>query len=159
MAGLGLKINLRNRALSQYMNWDFDSMTMFNGKAVGVGPGGVFELWQGDTDNGEDIDARMDLPETDLGTSCNKRLRSLFLGCRADGALRVTVIDDEEKEAVYTAYPLRSNRQGVIKVSAGRNHNKGCYFTLRIENVDGSDFDLDFIDVMPIILNQRPGRF
>lgn len=159
MAKLGLRMNMQNKALTQYMNWEFDSAAMVHGMPIGIGEDGIFQLWTGDSDDGQEIEARMDLPETDLGTSLNKRLRSIFLGCRADGDLRIRIVDDEEAQAVYNLTPFKDGKQHVLKIYAGRKYNKGCYYTFSLENVDGADFSIDFIDILPILLNRRPGGF
>jgi hypothetical protein len=159
MAKLGLRANLLTKGLTQYQAYGFDSMVDFNGVPVGIGPDGTYRLFTGDTDDGAQIDARFDLPESDLGTTRNKRLRSIFLGCRATGELKITVSDDEDYSHSYVAAPRKLDKQSILKVPCGRNFNKGCYYQLRVENVDGADFDIDYIEVLPVYLTRKPGGF
>jgi hypothetical protein len=47
------------------------------------------------------------------------------------------------------------NQQHTMKVSVGRN-GKGRYWMLRIDNVNGSDFSVDAISVLPILMSRKP---
>jgi len=159
MAKLGLRANMLNKALSQYEGYNLDSMAVFNGKSVGINEDGIYELFTGDTDNGEQIYSRFDLPQTNLGTSRNKRMRAIYVGGQASQGLKITAKDDEHYEASYEMKPVRQRDQGVMKTTAGRNNNKGCYFTFRIENLSGGDFSIDYIEVLPVLLTRRPSNF
>jgi len=159
MAKLGLRMNLRNQGLSQYQGYDFDSMLEFNGKPLGFGPGGIYQLFTGDNDNGKLIQAMFDLPLTNMGTSRNKWLRSLYLSLSANGKVRITVTDDEHNSHSYLAVPQRVDKQHTVRINGGRNFNKGCFYSYRVENVEGSDFDIDTMQVVPVMSNRNTGKF
>lgn len=159
MAKLGLKQNLLRQASTQYQGYDFDSMAKISEAPVGINENGIYELFTSGKDEGQNIDARVDLPAMNLGTSMNKHLRSAFLGVRADGTLLVTAVDDEYNETTYTAIPRKLGVHQSIKVPMDRNRNKGCYYTIKVENQNGADFDLDTITVLPIFTARRKGHF
>lgn len=159
MAQLGLRLNVKNKALTQYRGYAFDSMAEMNGLPVGVNDSGVFSLFTGNDDNGTDIDARADLPRTDFGVSRSKRIRAFYMGCRLGGELKIKAVDDEHQETLYSVRPGKIGKQHVVKVSGGRNFNKGYYYTISIMNVGGSDFEIDFLELLLYLLSRRPGGF
>lgn len=159
MAKLGLRLNLRNQGLSQYQGYEFDSMVEFNGKPLGFGPSGIHQLFTGDNDNGKAIQAIFDLPTTEMKTTRNKWIRSIYLSMSGNGKIRVTVTDDEHYSHSYLAVVRLVDKQHVVKIKGGRNWNKGCFYSFRFENVEGSDFDIDSMQVVPVVSNRQPGKF
>ncbi|RPI56185.1 MAG: hypothetical protein EHM49_00890 [Deltaproteobacteria bacterium] len=153
---LGLSMCLSNLAVSQLCKYKFDSMVKFGDVYVGAGPDGIFTLEDSDTFDGGEIDSVVELPLTDLGVSYQKRLRKIHVGFETNGSLKVTVSNDEGNEREYTLTPLNtSNLQHGSRVSVNRD-GKGRYWKLRLENIDGCDFSLDSIEVIPIILARKP---
>ena len=63
---LGVCINLANVAPSQYGDYNFNSMVKFKGKFIGASKEGLFEL-TGDLDNDRNINAFVELPNSDYG--------------------------------------------------------------------------------------------
>lgn len=159
MAKLGLRMNTRNQGVSQYINYDFDSIVEFNGQVIGFNSNGIHQLFAGNDDNGAKIYARFDLPLTNMGTMRNKWLRAVYLSLSADGKIQVTAKDDEHFEHTYEAIPLKLNKQHIVRVTGGRNFNKGSHYSFSIENVDGSDFDIDTIQAVPMKGYKQPGKF
>ena len=156
MARLGLCLHLLGEQLSQYANYNFNSMCRFGDKYLGANTSGIFELDSGNTDAGTAIEAFFELVTTDMGIDQQKRIRSAYLGCETDGNLMLTVKDDEGNERHYTVKPNHiGNLQQTSKVSIGRD-GKGRYWMFRIDNVQGCDFGINSITVVPIILNRRP---
>jgi len=137
-------------AVSQYCDYDFNSLC---GK-LAAGPEGIFTLDDADTDNDVAIDSIVELPLTDFGISNQKRLRSVYFGYEAEGSLKLTVTNDEGNEREYTLEATTNTQHGG-KVSINRN-GKGRYWQLKIENVEGCDFSIDSIEVIPVILGRKP---
>ena len=153
---LGLSMCLNNLAVSQYCRNKFDSMCKFGGKYLGAGRDGIATLDDAETDAGIIIDSIIELPLTDFGISHQKRLRSIYIGYETEGSLKLTVTNDEGNEREYTLSALKtSNLQHGGKVSIDRD-GKGRYWKLKIENVDGCDFSLDMIEIIPVILGRKP---
>ncbi|MEF8943686.1 MAG: hypothetical protein V5B78_12940 [Desulfohalobiaceae bacterium] len=156
----GLRMNQRNQAVTQYLGYEFESMAVWNGRSIAIDENGIYEIFSGHTDNGEPIEAQLDLPQMNLGTLALKRIRAVLVGARIDGALEVAVEDDDRKTRHYYMTPfLKNNEQQLLRVTAGRNYHKGSYYTIGIRNVDGSDFMLDIIQAIPIVLSRKPVRW
>ena len=153
---LGLSMCLSNLAVSQYCRNKFDSMCKFGGKYLGAGRDGICILDNAETDGGIIIDSIIELPLTDFGLSHQKRLRSIYVGYETEGSLKLTVSNDDGNEREYTLTALKiGNIQHGGKVPVNRD-GKGRYWKLKIENVDGCDFSLDMIEIIPIILGRKP---
>ena len=110
-------------------------------------------------DDGEAIGARLRLGMSSLGTRRQKPIASGYLGYTSSGDLRLKVIvaDSETGEREAHTYRLyvtgaSSQREGRIKVGKGL---KAAYYDFQIENVDGAGFDLDVIEILPIVLESR----
>lgn len=153
---LGLSMCLNNLAVSQYCNHKFDSMVKFGERYIGAGRDGIVTLDDAETDGGAVIDSVIELPLTDFGISHQKRFRSIYVGYETEGTLKLTVTNDEGNEREYTLVALKTgNLQHGGKVPVNRD-GKGRYWKLKIENVDGCDFSIDMIEVIPVILGRKP---
>ena len=153
---LGLCLRLPNYAPSQYGDYNFDSMCMFQGRPIAAGPNGIFTLDTAETDNGILIYSLIESRTTDFGTSRQSRLRAAYVGYETSGSLKLIIVNDDENERIYTLSPIKASQlQHGNKVSIGRD-GKGRYWIFKIENVDGCDFSLDFLEVIPIVMGRRP---
>lgn len=155
---LGLCLQLERTALSQYGNYNFNSMCKFNGAYLGANENGIFTLDSGDLDDTAEIEAFFELVTSDWGIAHQKRIRSIYLGYEADGNLMLTVKDDDDNQREYLIEPNHfGNKQHSTKLFGDRN-GKGRYWMARIDNVNGSDFSVDDIKILPVILNRTPSR-
>lgn len=163
---LALNMELSAQRISQYLNYNFNSFCKFGDAYLGAGADGIMVL---DDDGGLDnaggpgdateIYSFFELSTSDFGSDHQKRLRSIYLGGETDGDLKVSIKNDDRNERlseVNVAYT--QNYQHSIKVPVSRS-GKGRYWMLKLENVDGADFSIDTIAVVPIILNRKPGNF
>lgn len=151
---LTLNINLSSMAVTQYCEYDFNSFCKIGNKYFGASESGIFEL-TGDDDAGTDIDAFFELIVSDWGISNVKRIRTAYIGGEADGALKLTLKDDEDNLRVYTINLTSGSKQSSAKVSIGRD-GVGRYWQIRIDNTNGGYFAIDFIEVLAIILGRKP---
>lgn len=155
-AHLGLCLNLKGGQLSQWANYNFNSMAKVGDTYVGAGEDGLFTLNSSQDDDGTPIEAFFELPDSDWGIASQKRIRSMYVGYEANGNLLLTVKDDNGNERNYTLAPNHAaNQQHSAKVPGARD-GKGRYWMIRIDNVNGADFSIDDIRVIPIILNRKP---
>ena len=158
MGYIGLRVNMRNNAISQYGNYDFKSFCDFGSVCLACGDGGIYSL-NGSDDDGTDISSEFKSMTTDFDVANQKRLRSLFIGGEWDGWLKVTITDDEGNSREYLTPPLDSgNLQEGNKVAIGRD-GKGRYWNFEVENIDGCDFSVDSMDALPILLSRRPSSW
>ena len=153
--GIGVCLTKHHYGISQYSGFDFNSLCVFNGQYIGVSESGVF-LLEGDSDNGADIDAFVELPNTDLGDSRQKRARSALIGYEADGDLELTVTLDETTEQTHT---LRRNIGSQAQQSGMVPLNRtqpGRYVQMKSANVGGCDFALDQVAIKPTLTGRKP---
>ena len=154
---LGMCAELSLLAVTQYAKFNFESMCKLGNVYLGCNEDGVFEL-TGDKDNDTDIDAFFELPATDFGVPNQKRIRRAYLGLEASGQLVLEVKDDDNNTRRYPInVPLKDLRQHSTTVPIGRD-GKGRYWGFKIENVNGSDFSIDSIDVAVTLLAKKPGK-
>lgn len=153
---LGLCIRLSNFAVSQYIKYRFKSMNEFQGKYLGAGTDGIFVLDTTEKDSGVDIDSIIELYKTDFGVANQKRFRSVYIGYETSGDLKLTLSNDDGNEREYQLAPIKTGQlQHGGKIPVNRD-GKGRYWTFKIENVDGCDFSIDSIEVIPIVLGRKP---
>lgn len=154
MSNVTICYNLKINGLTQYTNFDFNSMCRFNGQTLAASDGGLFVIDSGDDDDGTDIDAYFELPRSDFGSAYQKRIRSGYAGYESSGTLNIKLATDEGTAVTLPLSPTRSGQHGGR--FPGRRDTKGRYHTIRVENVDGCDFSIDRIDIIPVILNRKP---
>ncbi|MDO9565914.1 MAG: hypothetical protein Q7J15_04160 [Candidatus Desulfaltia sp.] len=149
-----LNVNLSSFSLTQWCYWDFNSFCKIGDSSFAASEDGIFEL-KGDTDAGENIDSFFELILSDFGINNMKRIRSIYVGGEANGALTLSVKDDENNSRAYTLNLTSGNVQSSGKVSVGRN-GIGRYWQIRIDNTGGAYFAIDDIEILAIILAQKP---
>lgn len=146
-------MNAKNSALSNYDNFSFNSMTRFNGVELMANSSGIFAI-SGNLDESAIIDAYARLGVTDFGTNKHKRVEDAYIGYRADGEMRLKVIVDEHHEYEYQVYPRNYDDIHGNREKLGRGA-KGTYWQVEVGNVDGSDFELDFLQLMAQPLTRK----
>ena len=137
-------MNVKNRAITEYTNYCFNSLCCFNGRYLGANSSGIFPL-SGDDDNGTAIDAHIKTATADVGKGQPKKLRDAWIFARK-GLMTFTVIADEDNEFTYNA-DVENSKIHEERVKIGRGI-KGRGFSFILANVDGSDFDIDNISVL-----------
>lgn len=151
----GWAVNLEGGAPSRYERLPANSFTRFAGRAIVANAAGIYAIDAAD-DAGQPIHAGIQIAQSDYGTDRNKRINDLFIGVRMAGRMRLTV--DTHKggsRAYYSITPvpgdMAANRVGLGKGLQGR------YWSLRLENVDGDDFELESLAFTPEML-KRSGK-
>lgn len=153
---LGLCIELSGSRASQYAGWNFNSMCKFGEVYLGADDNGIAVLDSGHLDRTAKIESLFELPTSDFGSELQKRIRAAYIGGETNGELQFTVKDDDGNERSFLVYPNHSgNQQHTMKVPCGRN-GKGRYWMVRIENVNGADFSVDSISILPILMGRKP---
>ena len=144
-------------AISQYDGYNFGSMCQLDGGFyLGANSHGVFRLNTGGSFDNAQINARFRTPTSDYGDANQKRVRVAHVGFEADGELNLSIRNDEGNERTYALSPEGSEGlQGTAKVKAGRD-GKGRYWDFEIENVEGSDFSVDRIEALFVLLGRKP---
>lgn len=149
-------LNLKNLGLTEYTNYSFNSLTRFNGEYLAAGPNGLTALG-GDTDNGTAIDARIRFRLDDMNSDQLKRLEETFITYRSAGDLTLRVIIDHGQTYEYTLTATGNTGMATNRAKIGKGIESN-YYCLEIENVNGTDFDLQQLSTLPVILSRKIGR-
>lgn len=130
-------VNAANFALSLYENFDFIGFANCNGITYAIKTDGLYRL-TGSTDNGELINAEIDLGAKDWGMPNIKRVSSAYLGIRSDGDVYLKVVVDDKHTNVYRFEDSQSQRRTFM--SKGVN---GRYWRMKLvlENVSFAEID------------------
>ena len=147
--------NTENMAATEYSNYDFLAMAMFNGIPVGIGATGVFEL-SGSDDDGVDIDIDVLSGFSNLGTEDLKRMSNVYLGYKSAGDIQVQVtIAGEPAVRTYTVAKI-SNTSEIKRGRATPGHGLNSrYWQVGVKNVLGSDLELDDLDLYVEQFNRK----
>jgi hypothetical protein len=112
-------LNTSTNANSKYAGgFQFDSMIKFNGRFIGAGPDGLFEL-TGDSDNGAPIVASVLLDTTDFDNTFKKQLDGIYLGVESHGDLHVKLHTDDGRARTYRAVPTGTMRTRFVQPGKG----------------------------------------
>lgn len=150
-----IDLNQKNKASSQYLNWNFNSMVRFGDKYLAASDAGLFTIG-GNQDNGEAIDAYFIPVTTDFGLSNLKRVRFVYFGFEATSNLEIEITADEEIVRTYEIPTQRTGQQSV-SIPVGRDIY-GRYWSFKIRNTSGCDFSIDKINLLLNILPKGKGR-
>lgn len=139
-------MHLFSHAVSEYKNYNFNSLAHFNGVFLGANEQGLFPLG-GDDDLGIPIQS---LIRTGVMDFVIKSIRNLpkeaWLAYRSAGEMAFGVEEDEHNN--YEAI-LDEQAIGIAEVRAklGKGY-KGRFYRFTFKNLSGSDFDLESIRVL-----------
>lgn len=150
----GWAINLETNAASRYMGLPANSMTQLEGRTFVANAAGIYEIGA-DSDAGKQIDASVHLGTTDFGEAREKRMEVAYLGVRTQGKMRVKVTSDQKPPQYYAILPTSSSPKGT-RIPIGKGL-KGRYWNMRLDNVEGSDFDFYSVDLLPYASTTRHG--
>lgn len=129
----------------------FNSFVKHKGKYYGIGDGGIYELG-GPNDNGVNIDAFVGLPKLDFGTERQKRIPYAYIGATSGGQMVLRVL---VSGTVYTYIARNATTEmAEQRVDIGRGL-RSTYWQFELINEAGSDFELDTIKFMPVVLERR----
>lgn len=150
-----LVLNVENMALSSYSGYSFESYAYFNGVYLGANSSGIFSL-TGNTDDGTAIVARARTGKTDMGDTHYKRVDRAYVGYTTEGTLQVKASADDGEDYEYDLMPTGKTGIHNTRAMVGRGL-KGRYFQFEVTNNDGSYFEVDSLEVHPLVLTRRVG--
>jgi len=142
-----VRTNLKNTASTQYTNFNFTSMCLFNNVILGAGSSGLFRLCCGNTDNNIYINAYFIPYTVDFDDNHHKRLRRVYVGGKFDGQMNLTVTGNGN--SVNGPYVIGNNINEIaqvkmISINRGTGY-KWVYADFKLENISGSYFAIDSI--------------
>ncbi len=147
-------MNTVNSAVTTFDEYPFNSFAEFGGSYLAAGPNGLVKLDVGMKDDLANVDANFATGQLYFGTSLQKRMTDFYFGARADGPVTLTVTVDENEPLEYTLDPLDiatiNQRRSLIGKGA-----RGKYWQYGFENVDGSYFEFDSMDMTVVPVDRR----
>ena len=150
LTSLALQFNVKQGANSEYTNYAFESLCMFNGRPFGANSGGLYEL-AGTDDAGTDISAEIETGKTDFEVGNVKKPWSLHLGMYGDGTVQAKL---KGARGVEITGKDATIQEGSLKIKHSRD-TRSSYWGVNIKNVDGADFQLNNIDFVIETLGRR----
>ena len=142
---VSMVMNIRNRALSNYNNYNFNSFCQFNGKPLGANKTEIFDLSSGIQDDHNEMDWNFRFPFIDLEMKTKKHMRQAWISFKSNGDIIVTVILPDGTEYEYDLIGYEVTEDGV-RVKFGKGI-KSKYVALDFKSKNGSTIDLDTIRI------------
>lgn len=138
---LNMVMNIKNRALTLYANYPFNSLCRFNGKHLGMTENRIYDLDSGETDDGTLIDWNFRTAYVDLDQKIKLKLKQVWFSYKSNGDLIVTVVQPDGTEYEYDLTGYEITEDG-LRVKFGKGLG-AKYVALDVKNVDGSSMVLD----------------
>jgi hypothetical protein len=141
-------MNTRSAAVTEYADYAFNSFASIGSRYYGASADGLFQL-DGDTDDGEDIIARIVGGYLQFGGTQLSRLKEAYIAADGGGfVLRIRTADG----LVYNyRTDARSGRSTKIHMGKGQ---RSRYFAFELLS-EGQDFDLDTLEFVPLVMQRR----
>lgn len=144
-------INTMSKGITTYQNFNFNSLY----GDMAASDDGIYQL-VGDDDDGNIIESSFKTALMDFGSSLHKQVPYAYIGFSSSGELVLKAISNQDgvkKERWYQCKPSR-DADAVSRVQLGRGV-KAKYWQFELANVDGADFDIESIELMPLSLKRR----
>lgn len=144
-------VNLEGGGSTRYESYPYNSFAKIGDSYYGCKADGIYQL-DGDTDNGDPIQAMVGFGKQDFGTTALKRVTNLYLGTSSTGKLYVKVLVDDD-EYLYAARDSSEDMR-VQRVDVGRGL-RASYLEFELYNADGDDFELASVEFVAVPLTRR----
>lgn len=143
--------------ISEYSNYNFNSMDWFDGVMYGCNDDGLYKMGA-DDDAGDPITAEVSSLMLDMGTSRMKRIRSAYLGYTSTNELVMKV--KSVSQGQLSEHWYKASRAATADAPEGSymavgQGLKSRYWQFELTNIDGGDFEIDLVELHPLVLNRR----
>lgn len=149
---LGWVLNPENFAVSNYTNYNFNSMCNFNGMVLMANTNGLYQM-EGNMDEASYITARVQTPAMQLGTSNKKQVPEIYLGVSNSKKVVLRVSVDGRSTVDYILNKSSTNLQ-TQTMSIGKGLI-GRYWQFELITKDNTEFDLESIEFYPVSLGRK----
>lgn len=149
-------MNLKTFAVSEYKNFNFDSVVYFNGQFLGINEQGVFIL-EGDDDLGQYIQARVKSGTQDFGKTAISIPQEAWLAFRSDkreNALQLDIRVDEKTDLYPGRFGGNGKKLREHRTKLGRGV-KARFFTWDLKNVSGSWFNMESLRILGSMIKRK----
>ena len=143
-------VNTRTNAITEYVNWTFNSFTSMGRKYIATDQNGLYEL-NGERDLTANIVADMMGGMVKFNGAKFAGMKGVYIGLSQAGQfyLKLTAGDGREYTYQFVANP----GQMTSKVKIGKGL-RSRYFQWELIST-GSDFDLDTVEFVPMVSDRR----
>jgi hypothetical protein len=157
-----LVMNLKNKVVSEYQNYNFNSACFFNGVYLGADKATGIHILSGANDNGAPIDASITLGSSNFGSQNENIIPDIHLNYSGSDELQVYMTVDEALEmddpnaiveGPFMAREPRGDKVQSIRAELPKGLSGGRH-QFQITNTNGSSFNLQSIGI-PIERLQR----
>lgn len=142
-------VNIVTGALTEYAGYDFTHFARVDGQTYACRPDGLYRL-EGQTDDGESIDAMVDMGIEDWNDPHLKTVDQVYLGVTTDGQVFLRVTADEGRERTY-----RVKGEGNMKRSRLNGKISARQWGLKLELVDATFASVDMVQFLVDVSNRR----
>lgn len=141
-------MNIENAKVTQYMDYPALAMAKLGGVYLSVAPDGIY-LMDGDSDDGNVIDARVRFGMDDMGTDNLKRVQYAYVGSR--GSVQMKMFADGDKETSLHDCTHDGNGIKTSRIKMGKG-TKSRYWQPEIQ---GNRFEIDSIKLESEALSRK----
>ena len=145
-------LNTDNFAVTEYNNYNFDSIAELEGKYYAVGPNGLVRL-DGSSDNGTKIQGTVRFAQIDLHKRVVSRLVDAYLSGHVSGKVAVRIIQESQGDYLYMIDDVIGKLKA-YRVKAPKNM-RDRYVSYEISNVDGAEIEIEELSVISTAQPQR----
>jgi hypothetical protein len=147
----GWVCNLDNGAHSMYQGFNFNSFAALNGAYYAARSDGLY-LLGGTSDNGAQITPVIRTGADNHDSAQQKRIPVAYLGIRANGTVMLKTITDGNINTYNLTAANATIAEARVKPGQGLRAN---YWQFEVANVSSADFELESVQVFPVILQRR----
>ena len=148
----GYVMNPRVGGLTEYQNFNFNSIAKIGASYYGASNTGLY-LLEGADDAGTDISVRIKFGAFNPGSGKKSRVEQAYIGVRTDGKIIFKTFADDGKERWYETQAVQGDLQ-TQRAKLGRGV-KSRYWQFELMNRDGEPMDLEQFEFLPITLTRR----
>ena len=134
--------NADTGGFTRYEGFAFNSFAKINGRYYGCKADGIYAL-DGNTDNGDPIQAMVSFGKQDFGTSALKRITNAYVGTSGEGKLYLRVLA-EGQGYTYAARSYDEHLQ-VQRFDTGKGLRVN-WLEFELYNAGGDDFELASVE-------------
>lgn len=143
-------VNPGTGAVTEYTNFAFNSFAAFGNTYLAAKSDGLYVL-HGANDAGTSIVAQIRTALLQMNGGRLSALKGVYLGVRGNGTYQLKIIDGTGATSVYQ-FVVQNMETTKIRVGKGL---RARYFAFELQNINGNDFDLDTIEIVPILAGRR----
>jgi hypothetical protein len=143
-------VNTRTNAVTEYLNYDFQSFALMGNRYIAAGDGGLYEL-DGDTDDGALIISEMMSGYLQLNEKKLFGIKGAYVAIRGGGRFYLKLISGDGREYVYELKAQPNLMTTKVRIGKGISTTYMAFDLV----TEGQDFDLDSLEFIPMTRGRR----